>query len=83
MNARAGRRSVQAALGLAFLLALIAQPMMAQSQNITGLVVDATGAVVPGPQSRLRRSQGRDRTSDQHRRFRPVHGHQHRAGHGF
>ena len=32
----------------AILLALIAQPMMAQSQNISGTVADASGGLIPG-----------------------------------
>ena len=32
----------------AFLLVLIAQPVMAQSQNISGTVVDASGGIIPG-----------------------------------
>src|ERR1035437_2326803 len=38
---------VKIAILSAFLLTLIAQPAMAQSQNITGAVVDASGGVVP------------------------------------
>ena len=43
------RRSwiVKIAILLAFLLTLIAQPMMAQSQNIGGTVVDASGGIIP------------------------------------
>ena len=43
------RRSwiVKIAILLAFLLTLIAQPMMAQSQNISGTVLDASGGIVP------------------------------------
>jgi hypothetical protein len=40
--------AVKIAIFAAFLLTLIAQPVMAQSQNISGLVVDATGGIVPG-----------------------------------
>jgi carboxypeptidase family protein len=47
MSARNSRRSVQVAILSAFLLVLIAQPMMAQSQYISGTVVDPTSAVVP------------------------------------
>jgi hypothetical protein len=47
MSARNSRRSVQVAILSAFLLVLIAQPMMAQSQYISGTVVDPTNAVVP------------------------------------
>lgn len=32
----------------AFLLALMTQPMMAQSQNISGAVIDASGGTIPG-----------------------------------
>src|ERR1035438_10693292 len=38
---------VKIAILSAFLLTLIAQPAMAQSQNITGAVVDASGGVIP------------------------------------
>src|SRR5450631_10752 len=47
MNARSSWSSVTIAILAAFLLALIAQPVMAQSQNITGAVVDASGGMVP------------------------------------
>ena len=38
---------IATAILLPFLLLLLAQPVMAQSQNITGSVVDTSGAVVP------------------------------------
>src|ERR1035437_4463141 len=47
MNARTSRTGVQIALLSAFLLMLIVQPMMAQSQYISGTVVDASGGIVP------------------------------------
>src|ERR1035438_8543793 len=40
--------SMKIAIFSAILLALIAQPIMAQSQNISGSVVDASGGIVPG-----------------------------------
>jgi hypothetical protein len=39
---------VKIAILSAILLALVTQPMMAQSQNISGTVVDASGGVIPG-----------------------------------
>ena len=39
--------SVKIAILLAFLLILVAQPVLAQSQNIGGTVVDASGGIVP------------------------------------
>ena len=47
MNARRVWSSLKVAVLSAFLLALIAQPVRAQSQNISGAVVDASGGVVP------------------------------------
>ena len=47
MNPRRSWDSVKIAILSAILLAVIAQPAMAQSQNITGAVVDASGGVVP------------------------------------
>src|ERR1039457_3060563 len=40
--------SMKIAIFSAILLALIAQPIMAQSQNISGSVLDASGGIVPG-----------------------------------
>src|ERR1022692_3558980 len=40
--------SMKIAIFSAILLALIAQPIVAQSQNISGSVVDASGGIVPG-----------------------------------
>ena len=48
MNPRRRWDSVKIAILSAILLALVTQPMMAQSQNISGTVVDASGGVVPG-----------------------------------
>jgi len=39
--------SVKIAILAAFLLALVSRPAMAQSQNISGAIVDATGGIVP------------------------------------
>ena len=36
-----------------FLLTLIASPLMAQSQNISGTVVDESGAVIPGAEVKI------------------------------
>ena len=47
MNPRRKWSSVKIAILSAFLLTLIAQPMMAQSQNISGTVVDASGGIIP------------------------------------
>ena len=47
------RRTLQLAVLLAFLLALITRPVMAQSQNISGTVVDASGGVIPDAAVRI------------------------------
>jgi hypothetical protein len=47
MNARRRCVSVKIAILSAFLLALMAPPIMAQSQNISGTVIDTSGAVIP------------------------------------
>ncbi len=47
MNLRSSWSSVQIAVLSAFLLVLMASPVMAQSQNLGGVVVDASGGVVP------------------------------------
>lgn len=47
MKGRGNWRETQGAILLAFLLALMAPVTRAQTQNISGTVVDATGAVVP------------------------------------
>ena len=48
MKVRSSWSIVRNAVLAAFLLALIAPPVMAQSQNISGIIVDASGAVIPG-----------------------------------
>ena len=48
MKLRGSWSSVWSAVLAAFLLVLIASPVMAQSQNISGTVVDASGGIVPG-----------------------------------
>ena len=47
MHAKSGS-SVKITILSAILLALVAQPMMAQSQNISGTVADASGGLIPG-----------------------------------
>ena len=49
MNSRTGLKSVRIAIAILspFLLMMLAQPLMAQSQNISGTVVDSTGAMIP------------------------------------
>ena len=47
MNVRSNWNNVMIGLFAAFLLALLAQPAMAQSQYISGTVVDASGGIVP------------------------------------
>jgi hypothetical protein len=47
MNVKNSLYSLKIALLTAFLLMMMTQPMMAQSQNISGTVVDATGAMIP------------------------------------
>jgi hypothetical protein len=48
MNPRSSWSGVKIAILAAFLLTLVAQPMMAQSQNISGTAVDTSGGVIPG-----------------------------------
>lgn len=48
MNSRSRRNAkIVIAILSPFLLMLFAQPLMAQSQNISGTVIDASGAVIP------------------------------------
>ena len=47
MNLRNFWRDVTSAILTTFLLTVIAQPMMAQSQPISGTVIDASGASIP------------------------------------
>jgi hypothetical protein len=76
MNAKARRRSVQVAILSAFLLVLIAQPMMAQSQYISGTIVDPTSAVVPQASVKImdvaKGGTARETTTDQMGRFSAI-----------
>ncbi len=48
MNPRHSLRIAKIAILSAILLTLIAQPIRAQSQNVSGTVVDASGGIIPG-----------------------------------
>ena len=60
----------------AFLLALVAQPMLAQSQYISGTVVDASGGFVPDAavkiQDAVKGGPGRQTSTDQAGRFQAI-----------
>ena len=81
MNVKGSGNSVKIAILSAFLLVLIAQPVMAQSQNISGTVVDASGGIVPEAVIRImdaaKGGTARQISTDQ---LRPVSGHRHSAG---
>ena len=76
MNVRSSWSRVQSAMLSAFLLALIAPPMMAQTQNISGTVVDASGGVVPGATVQItdaaKGETARRTTTDNMGRFRAI-----------
>ena len=76
MNLRRRWRSVMIALLAAFLLTLIVPAAMAQSQYISGTVVDATGAVVPDATIKVddvvKGGTIRQTTTDQAGRFQAI-----------
>ena len=76
MNARNSWNSLAVAVLSAFLLLWIAQPLMAQSQNISGTVVDASGGVIPGATVRIidaaKGGTARQTTTDQSGRFQAI-----------
>jgi hypothetical protein len=78
MNKRGRYRSVGIALAILsfFLLASLAPPLMAQSQTISGTVLDATGAVVPQATVKItdvaKGSVARETTTDGAGRFQAI-----------
>src|SRR5581483_2865556 len=76
MNLIRRRSGVTAAIFGAFLVTLIAHPVMAQSQNISGTVVDPTGAVVPDAAVRIedaaKGGAAREASTDQSGRFQAL-----------
>lgn len=76
MNVRGSWSSLQSVVLAAFLLVLIASPMMAQSQNISGTVVDASGGVVPGATVQIldtaKGSTARQTSTDDQGRFQAI-----------
>src|ERR1019366_8246862 len=76
MNAKTSRTGVLVALLSAFLLVLIAQPIMAQSQYISGTVVDASGGIVSDATVKItdvaKGGTARQTSSDQLGRFQVV-----------
>ena len=68
--------SVKITILSAILLALIAQPMMAQSQNISGTVADASGGLIPGAAVKItdaaKGGVAREVTTDDSGRFQAI-----------
>jgi Carboxypeptidase regulatory-like domain/TonB-dependent Receptor Plug Domain len=76
MKVRSSWNTVQSAILSAFLLMAIAPAMMAQSQNISGTVVDATGGIVPGAKVEItdaaKGGTARQATTDNLGRFQAI-----------
>ena len=76
MKLRSSWSSVGSAVLLALLLAWMAPPIMAQSQYISGTVVDASGGVVPGATVQItdaaKGGVARQTTTDNMGRFRAI-----------
>jgi len=76
MNRKINWSGVRNAVLLALLLALIAPPVMAQSQYISGTVVDASGGVIPGATVQItdaaKGGVARQTTTDNMGRFRAI-----------
>lgn len=76
MYLRVSRSRIWNAVCTAFVLVLSAAPAMAQSQNISGTVVDATGGVVPEAAVRIddvaKGGIARETTTDQAGRFQAI-----------
>jgi hypothetical protein len=76
MNVRSSWSNATIAILSAFLLALIAQPAMAQSQYISGTVLDASGGFVPDAtiriQDAVKGGPARQTTTDQSGRFQAI-----------
>ena len=76
MNKEIRWKSVQVAVILAFLFTLFAHPGMAQSQYISGTVVDATGGIVPDATVKItdaaKGGTGRQTNTDQSGRFQTI-----------
>src|SRR5438270_13038603 len=75
MKVRSGS-SVKITILSTILLGLAAQPMMAQSQNISGTVIDASGGLIPGAAVRItdvaKGGTARQATSDNSGRFQAI-----------
>lgn len=78
MNQKKGctRAKIATAILSLVLFALITQPLMAQSQNISGTVVDTSGALIPNATVRItdvaKGSVTRETTTDQAGRFQAI-----------
>ncbi len=76
MNVRSSWRCVQIAILFAFLLTVMALPVMAQSQYISGTVVDSTGGLVPDAtvriQDAVKGGPARQTSTDQAGRFQAL-----------
>ena len=76
MNARRRGIAVRMAILLAFLLTVIVPPVMAQSQNITGIVVDASGGLVPAASVKIedvaKGGTARETSTDESGRFQAM-----------
>lgn len=74
-NGRCRGAKIATTILLSFLILLIAQPLMAQSQNISGSVVDASGGTVPGAAVKitdLAKADTREVTTDNLGRFQAI-----------
>lgn len=74
-NARCRGTKIVLAIFLPLLLMFLAQPLMAQSQNISGNVVDASGGTVPGAAVKIldvTKGNARDVTTDNLGRFQAI-----------
>jgi hypothetical protein len=74
-NDRCRGAKIVIAIFLPLLLMFLAQPLMAQSQNISGNVVDATGGTVPGAAVKIldvAKGEAREVTTDNLGRFQVI-----------
>src|SRR5450755_474526 len=74
-NVRCRSAKIALAIFLPLLLIFLAQPLMAQSQNISGNVVDATGGTVPGAAVKIvdvAKGEAREVTTDNMGRFQAI-----------
>jgi hypothetical protein len=76
MKGRVGWRNAWGAIVLAFLLVLVAPVVRAQTQNISGTVVDASGGVIPGATVKItdaaKGGVARETTTDESGRFQAI-----------